>query len=124
FAQPNFYGALEDAACLSAAAKDGAGERSGKGEPGPQPPVVVAQVDPIVLGICKPPGECGVDVAAGEGQPLGHRLDFGGPPFGFFAAREEYLRRVPGRIAGPTVHAAGAGRRPPPPPPPPPADTP
>jgi len=107
FAQPNFYGALEDAAALSAAAKDGASERNGKEEPDRQPPVVVAQVDPIVLGVCKPPGECGVDVAAGEGQPLGNRLDFGGPSFGFFAAREEYLRRMPGRIAGETADADG-----------------
>jgi glycine dehydrogenase subunit 1 len=95
FAQPNFYGALEDAAALSAAAKSAA------------EPVVVAQVDPVVLGILEPPGECGVDVAVGEGQPLGNRLDFGGPSFGFFAAREEYLRRIPGRIAGETTDVDG-----------------
>jgi glycine dehydrogenase subunit 1 len=95
FAQPNFYGAVEDAAALSAAAK-GAGN-----------PVVIAQVDPITLGILAPPGECGVDVAVGEGQPLGNRLDFGGPSFGFFAAREEYLRRMPGRIAGETTDVDG-----------------
>jgi glycine dehydrogenase subunit 1 len=96
FAQPNFYGAVEDAEALSAAAKQG-----GAG------PVVIAQVDPIVLGILKPPGECGVDVAVGEGQSLGNRLDFGGPSFGFFAAREEYLRRMPGRIAGETTDVDG-----------------
>jgi glycine dehydrogenase subunit 1 len=95
FAQPNFYGALEDAAELSAVAKAGAD------------PIVVAQVDPIVLGILEPPGACGVDVAVGEGQPLGNRLDFGGPSFGFFAAREEYLRRIPGRIAGETLDIEG-----------------
>jgi glycine dehydrogenase subunit 1 len=95
FAQPNFYGAVEDAAALSAAAKE-----SGN-------PVVIAQVDPITLGILAPPGECGVDVAVGEGQPLGNRLDFGGPSFGFFAAREEYLRRMPGRIAGETTDVDG-----------------
>src|SRR6266566_2332514 len=95
FAQPNFYGAVEDASALSAAAKAHAD------------PIVVAQVDPIVLGILEPPGECGVDVAVGEGQPLGNRLDFGGPSFGFFAAREEYLRRIPGRIAGETVDVDG-----------------
>ena len=55
----------------------------------------------------RPPGECGVDVAVGEGQPLGNRLDFGGPSFGFFAAREEYLRRMPGRIAGETADVDG-----------------
>jgi glycine dehydrogenase subunit 1 len=95
FAQPNFYGAVEDAAALSAAAKE-AGN-----------PVVISQVDPITLGILAPPGECGVDVAVGEGQPLGNRLDFGGPSFGFFAAREEYLRRMPGRIAGETTDVDG-----------------
>jgi len=95
FAQPNFYGAVEDAAVLSAAAKDAAG------------PVVIAQADPIALGVLAPPGDCGVDVCVGEGQPLGNRLDFGGPSFGFFAAREEYLRRMPGRIAGETVDVDG-----------------
>ncbi len=95
FAQPNFYGAVEDAAALSAAAKAAAD------------PVVVAQVDPITLGVLAPPGDCGVDVAVGEGQPLGNRLDFGGPSFGLFAAREEYLRRMPGRIAGETVDVDG-----------------
>ena len=68
---------------------------------------MIAQVDPIALGVLKAPGECGVDVAVGEGQPLGNRLDFGGPSFGFFAAREEYLRRMPGRIAGETVDVDG-----------------
>ena len=70
-------------------------------------PVVICQVDPITLGILAPPGECGVDVAVGEGQSLGNRLDFGGPSFGFFAARDPYLRRMPGRIAGETVDAEG-----------------
>ena len=69
--------------------------------------MVVAQVDPITLGVLAPPGECGVDVAVGEGQPLGNRLDFGGPSFGLFAAREEYLRRMPGRIAGETTDVDG-----------------
>ncbi len=102
FAQPNFYGAVEDAAALSAAAKTVTGERSPRSAP-----VVIAQVDPITLGILKPPGECGVDVAVGEGQPLGNRLDFGGPSFGLFAARDEYLRKMPGRIAGETVDVDG-----------------
>jgi glycine dehydrogenase subunit 1 len=102
FAQPNFYGAVEDAAALSAAAKS-----SGAGPAGRAGPVVIAQVDPITLGILQPPGECGVDVAVGEGQSLGNRLDFGGPSFGLFAAREQFLRRMPGRIAGETVDVDG-----------------
>jgi glycine dehydrogenase subunit 1 len=120
FAQPNFYGAVEDAAALSAAAKTagavpstengsgpGATNGAGASRGGTGGPVVIAQVDPITLGILAPPGECGVDVAVGEGQPLGNRLDFGGPSFGFFATREEYLRRMPGRIAGETTDVDG-----------------
>jgi len=94
FAQPNFLGAVEDAAALAGAAKD-------------SPAVVVGSYDPIPLGILEPPGECGVDVAVGEGQSLGNRLDFGGPSFGFFAATEAYLRRMPGRIAGETRDVDG-----------------
>ncbi|HXA54964.1 MAG TPA: hypothetical protein VNV37_08840, partial [Solirubrobacteraceae bacterium] len=79
FAQPNFYGAVEDAPALSAAARaagggggGASGERgraAGHAGDGVQPPVVIAQVDPITLGVLAPPGECGVDVAVGEGQP-------------------------------------------------------
>ena len=69
--------------------------------------MTIAQIDPIVLGVLASPGECGVDVAVGEGQALGNRLDYGGPSFGFFAAREEYLRRMPGRIAGETRDVEG-----------------
>jgi glycine dehydrogenase subunit 1 len=101
FAQPNFYGAVEDAAALSAAAAVASGREPGDG------PLVIAQVDPLTLGILRPPGECGVDVAVGEGQSLGNRLDFGGPSFGLFAAREAYLRRMPGRIAGETTDVDG-----------------
>jgi glycine dehydrogenase subunit 1 len=97
FAQPNVYGAVEDAAALSAAAKQAGGEQL----------VTIAQVDPIALSVLAPPGECGVDVAVGEGQSLGNRLDFGGPSFGFFAATEAYLRRMPGRIAGETTDVDG-----------------
>ena len=104
FAQPNFYGAVEEADALSAAAKQ-AGAGPGGGEDATA--VVVCQVDPITLGVLKAPGECGVDVAVGEGQPLGNRLDFGGPSLGLFAAREPYLRRMPGRIAGETRDVDG-----------------
>jgi glycine dehydrogenase subunit 1 len=123
FAQPNFYGAVEDAPALAAAAKASktggarAHAHARAGSPSgdtsfarrgvSEGPVVVCQVDPLTLGILRPPGECGVDVAVGEGQSLGNRLDFGGPSFGLFAAREEYLRRMPGRIAGETVDVDG-----------------
>src|SRR5262249_6453340 len=92
--QPNFLGTVEDLGPLAEAAK-----RTGA--------VLVCSVDPLTLGILRPPGEYGVDVAVGEGQSLGNRLDFGGPSFGFFAAQERYIRRMPGRIAGETVDVDG-----------------
>jgi glycine dehydrogenase subunit 1 len=110
FAQPNFYGAVEDAAALSASVRTAVAASfgaDGAGSARPSDPVVICQVDPITLGVLAPPGDCGVDVAVGEGQPLGNRLDFGGPSFGLFAAREQYIRRMPGRIAGETVDVDG-----------------
>jgi glycine dehydrogenase subunit 1 len=91
---PNFLGAIEDLEELAEAAHaHGA--------------LAVASVDAITLGVLRPPGDCGIDVAVGEGQPLGGRLDYGGPSFGFFAATEEHLRRMPGRIAGETTDVDG-----------------
>ena len=95
--QPNFLGAVEDAAALAAAAKEQAGDKV----------VVIGQYDPLPMAILATPGECGIDVAVGEGQTLGNRLDFGGPSFGFFAATEAHLRRMPGRIAGETTDVDG-----------------
>jgi glycine dehydrogenase subunit 1 len=91
---PNFLGAVEDIAPLAEAAHEAGA-------------VVVVQADALTLGILKPPGELGVDIAVGEGQPLGNRLDYGGPSFGFFAASQTYLRRMPGRIAGETTDVDG-----------------
>ena len=92
--QPNFLGTVEELGPLVEAAK-----RTGA--------LCVCAVDPLTLGILKPPGDYGVDVAVGEGQSLGNRLDFGGPSFGFYAAAERYLRKMPGRIAGETVDVDG-----------------
>ncbi len=92
--QPNFLGAVEDVEALGEAAK-------AKGA------LVVVACDPVALSVLRPPGECGADVAVGEGQPLGNRLDYGGPSFGFFCATEEHIRRMPGRIAGETTDVDG-----------------
>jgi glycine dehydrogenase subunit 1 len=92
--QPNFFGAVEDVEALSAAAR-AAGA------------LTICSCDPLPLALLKPPGECGVDIAVGEGQTLGNRLDFGGPSFGFFAVTEPLVRRIPGRIAGETVDLDG-----------------
>jgi len=94
FAQPNFFGVVEDTTALSEACKE-AGVK------------FVAVVEPISLALLEPPGSYGADVAVGDGQPLGNYMSFGGPAFGFFAAKKEYLRRMPGRIAGQTVDRDG-----------------
>ncbi len=91
---PNFLGAVEDLEAVADAAHEAGA-------------LCVASVDALTLGVLRSPGECGVDVAVGEGQQLGNRLDFGGPSFGFFAATSEHLRRMPGRIAGETTDADG-----------------
>ena len=96
-AQPNFLGAVEDLEALAGAAHEAGA-------------LCVAACDPLPLSLLRAPGDCGVDVAVGEGQTLGNRLDFGGPSFGFFAATEALIRRVPGRIAGETVDAGGQAR--------------
>ncbi len=92
--QPNFLGAVEDLEALAPIARETGA-------------LLVVQCDPITLGVLRPPGDFEVDIAVGEGQPLGNRLDYGGPSFGFFAAQERYLRRMPGRIAGETTDVDG-----------------
>jgi glycine dehydrogenase subunit 1 len=91
---PNFLGAVEDLEAIAAIAHDADA-------------LLVAACDPIALGILRTPGDCGADIAVGEGQPLGNRLDYGGPSFGFFCATEAQIRRMPGRIAGETTDVDG-----------------
>jgi glycine dehydrogenase subunit 1 len=94
FQQPNFFGVLEDAPALAAAAND-----SGA--------LAVAHVDPVSLGILEAPGNYGCALAIGEGQGAGNYLSYGGPHYGFLAARREYVRRLPGRIIGETTDLGG-----------------
>ena len=81
--QPNFLGAVEDLEALAA-------------PPTTPARCAICACDPLPLALLRSPGECGVDIAVGEGQTLGNRLDFGGPSFGFFAATEALMRRMPG----------------------------
>ena len=67
----------------------------------------IAVFHPLSLGVVKSPGECGVDIAVGEGQGLGNSPSFGGPLLGLFAVRREYIRRLPGRLVGRTVDNQG-----------------
>ena len=91
---PNFVGVLEDGAAARALA-DEAGA------------LLVACCNPVALAVIAPPGEFGADIAVGEAQPLGIPLQYGGPYAGYFAAREKFIRNMPGRIVGRTTDAAG-----------------
>ena len=92
--QPNFYGNLEDAAAIGEIVH-AAGAK------------YVMGVNPIACAVMETPGECGADVAVGEGQPLGMDLSFGGPYLGFMAASQPLMRRLPGRIVGETADSRG-----------------
>ena len=94
FQQPNFFGCLEPAPDLAAAANDAGA-------------LPVAHVDLISLGLLEAPGNYGCALAIGEGQSAGNFMSYGGPHYGFLAARDPYIRRLPGRIVGETVDAAG-----------------
>jgi glycine dehydrogenase subunit 1 len=67
--------------------------------------LVIVGVNPMTLGLLKPPGEYGADIVVGDGQPLGSYLNFGGPLIGIFATRRDpgFLRQMPGRLIGVTT---------------------
>ncbi len=92
---PNFFGCIEDIAPVGDAV-----HQSGA-------LLIAGFTDGTSLGILKPAGACGADFVAGEGQSFGNSLNYGGPYLGIFAAREKYLRRIPGRLAGATVDKNG-----------------
>jgi glycine dehydrogenase subunit 1 len=92
--QPNFYGYLEDTAEI---AKIVHGQGS----------LLVSAVDPLSLGVIKPPGEYDCDICVGEGQGMGISQGFGGPLLGIFSAKLEFARYLPGRIVGETVDLDG-----------------
>ncbi len=94
FQQPNFLGCLEPAPELAEAANEAGA-------------LAIAHVDPMSLGVLEAPGAYGCAMAIGEGQGAGNWPSFGGPHYGFLAARNDFIRRMPGRIVGETVDADG-----------------
>jgi glycine dehydrogenase subunit 1 len=94
FQQPNFFGCLEPAPELAAAANDAEA-------------LSIAHVNPLSLGVLEAPGRYGCAIALGEGQAAGNVPAYGGPHYGFLAARQDFIRRMPGRIVGETVDTEG-----------------
>jgi glycine dehydrogenase subunit 1 len=92
---PNFFGVVENLMPMkTACAKAGA-------------QLIAVTTEPLSLGLLKPPGEFGVDIAVGEGQSLGVPMTLGGPAFGFFACQRKFVRSLPGRLVGETVDSDG-----------------
>ncbi len=91
---PNFFGCLEETEELV--------ELTHKNEA-----LFVACVNPMSLGIIKPPGEYDADIAVGDIQALGNYINYGGPHAGFFAVNKEFMRKMPGRLAGATTDTKG-----------------
>ena len=94
FQQPNFLGCLEPAPDLAEAATEAGA-------------LAIAHVDPMSLGVLEAPGTYGCAMAIGEGQSAGNWPSYGGPHYGFLAARRDFIRRMPGRIVGETVDMDG-----------------
>jgi len=91
---PNFFGNLEDVNAVSRLCKE-------KGV------LFIVSFDGISVGLLKRPGQYGADIAVGEGQMLGTPMQFGGPYLGMMACREQFVRKIPGRIVGQTVDRNG-----------------
>ncbi len=94
FQTPNFFGIVEDLTGVSE-------KIHANGS------LMILTANPLSFGVFKTPGEWGADIAAGEGQPLGLSMEFGGPYLGYFATSQALMRRIPGRLAGLTVDADG-----------------
>jgi glycine dehydrogenase subunit 1 len=92
---PGFFGQVRDYTALGDAC-----HRAGA-------MLVVVVTEPVSLGLVKPPGAMGADIVAGEGQPLGNALTFGGPYLGLFATRDKHVRQTPGRLTGETHDTEG-----------------
>ncbi len=91
---PNFFGGLEEVEALAKATH-------ARGA------LFVVSFDPLSLGLLKRPGEYGADIAVAEGQSLGNPLAYGGPYLGLLACREQFVRKMPGRLVGQTVDRRG-----------------
>ncbi len=91
---PNFFGGIEDLSTIA----DRVHAHGGS---------LVVATYPVALGLLRPPGELGADIVAAEGQALGIPQGYGGPYVGLLAARQAFVRQMPGRLAGATTDSEG-----------------
>ena len=91
---PDFFGRIYDYTSLVQAAHQAGA-------------LVCIVINPIALGMLKPPSSFGADIVVGEGQPLGIPLSYGGPYLGIFATKKEFVRKIAGRLVGETVDSEG-----------------
>ncbi len=91
---PSFFGGIEDVAGFAEAAHAAGGS-------------LVVGTYPVPLALLRPPGALGADVVAAEGQALGVAQSYGGPYVGLLATRQQFVRQMPGRLAGMTHDADG-----------------
>ncbi|MCS7223197.1 MAG: aminomethyl-transferring glycine dehydrogenase subunit GcvPA [Armatimonadetes bacterium] len=91
---PNFFGCLEPVKEIESITHS-------KGA------LLIVAFHPISLGLIKPPGALGADIAVAEGQSLGLPMSFGGPLLGIFTCKRDLIRKMPGRLVGATVDARG-----------------
>ena len=90
---PNFFGSLEDMDALSAVKK--------------KADLIYTVAEALSLGWLRAPGEAGADIVCGEAQSFGNYPAFGGPMLGFISAKERFMRKIPGRLAGLSVDQDG-----------------
>jgi glycine dehydrogenase subunit 1 len=96
--QPNFFGMIEDMRAIEPIAHKG------------KAVFVAAITEPASLGLLATPGDYGADLAVGELMSFGNTMSYGGPALGFMAARQKYLRLLPGRLVGQTREEGGEKR--------------
>lgn len=94
FQYPDFFGRIGDLSRLIQTVHENGG-------------LAAVSINPIALGLLKPPGDFGADIVVGEGQPLGIPLSYGGPYLGIFATKKELVRKISGRLVGETVDQQG-----------------
>ncbi|HZR44010.1 MAG TPA: aminomethyl-transferring glycine dehydrogenase subunit GcvPA [Ktedonobacteraceae bacterium] len=93
--QPNFFGCVEDVRAIEPIAHRG------------KTLFVTAITEPASLGILAPPGTYGADIAVGEMMSFGNTMSFGAPALGFMAAKQKFMRLMPGRLVGQTIEEGG-----------------